>query len=215
HVPKPLRCFSIYKIDSEDDYEKLYRRITEQPEIEKPVLGEIKKLSNLQVEPLFNNTICKSGKINKIYLNLPIVGLDLFGREKYLSLLDQCWDSNYTNIVIVIAWGGVGKTSLVNKWLNQMSKKNYRGAKRVYGWTFYNQGTETNTQASADHFIVDALNWFGDPNPDEGSPSNKGKRLAELINKQRTLLILDGLEPLQYPLGAVKGRIKDQAIVSN
>jgi len=214
HIPKPLRGFSIYKIDSEDDYEKLYRRITEQPEVQKPVLGKIKKLSKMQSEPLFNNTIYKQEKINKIHLNLPIVSLDLFGREKYLSILDQFWESHYTNMVSIIAWGGVGKTSLVNKWLNQMSKKNYRGAERVYGWTFYNQGTEINTQASADHFIVDALKWFGDPKPDEGSPSNKAERLAELINKQRTLLLLDGLEPLQHPLGALKGRIKDQALVT-
>jgi len=27
----------------------------------------------------------------------------------------------------------------------------------------------------------------------------KGRRLARLVSEQRTLLLLDGLEPLQYP----------------
>ncbi len=43
--------------------------------------------------------------------------------------------------------------------------------------------------------------WFGDPAPERGSPWQKGERLAGLIQKQRTLLVLDGLEPLQNPPG--------------
>ena len=56
------------------------------------------------------------------------------------------------------------------------------------------------------------MRWFGDPNPDEGLPWNKGERLAELVKKQRTLLILDGLEPLQYPPGEMVGSLKDPGL---
>lgn len=37
-------------------------------------------------------------------------------------------------------------------------------------------------------------------------------RLAEFIRKQHTLLILDGLEPLQNPPGEGQGQIKDPAL---
>lgn len=36
--------------------------------------------------------------------------------------------------------------------------------------------------------------------------------LARLIRERRSLLVLDGLEPLQYPPGPMVGRLKDQAL---
>jgi len=143
---------------------------------------------------------------------LPSTSPDLFGREKELGMLDAAWGNPQTNIVSLVAWGGVGKTALVNKWLMQMGKDNYRGAEQVYGWSFYSQGAAEGRQTSADLFITSVLRWFGDPNPDEGSPWSKGERLGELIKKQWTLLILDGLEPLQYPPGEMEGRLKDSGL---
>jgi len=143
---------------------------------------------------------------------LPSISPDLFGREKELEMLDAAWENPKTNIVSLVAFGGVGKTALVNKWLLQMGEDNHRGAERAYGWSFYSQGAAEGKQASADLFIASALKWFGDPNPDEGSPWSKGERLGELIKEQWTLLILDGLEPLQYPPGEMEGRLKDPGL---
>src|SRR5437016_6794626 len=73
---------------------------------------------------------------------LPTTGSELFGREAELQLLDEAWASPSTNIVSFVAWGGVGKTALVNHWLKRrMARDNYRSAERVYGWSFYSQGT--------------------------------------------------------------------------
>src|SRR5207249_10625925 len=102
--------------------------------------------------------------------------------------------------------------ALVNHWLARMAADGWRGAERVYAWSFYSQGTSDERGASADLFVADALRFFGDANPSEGSPSDKAKRLAALIRRQRTLLILDGLEPLQYPPGYEEGRFKDRAL---
>ena len=44
------------------------------------------------------------------------------------------------------------------------------------------------------------------------SARDKGERLAELVAARRTLLILDGLEPLQHSPKAIRGRLKDPAI---
>ncbi|HKQ07389.1 MAG TPA: hypothetical protein VJ464_19850 [Blastocatellia bacterium] len=143
---------------------------------------------------------------------LPTSGPDLFGRGAELQLLDDAWANPNINIVTFIAWGGVGKTALVNHWLKQrMARDNYRGAERVYGWSFYSQGTSERA-ASADLFIDQALRWFGDTDPTAGSPWGKGERLARFIRQSRTLLILDGLEPLQYPPGHYEGRLKDAAM---
>jgi len=84
----------------------------------------------------------------------------------------------------------------------------------VYGWSFYSQGAREGGQASADPFIAAALEWFGDPEMATSgkSPWDKGERLAELVRKQPTILILDGLEPLQYPPGEMGGRLKDPGL---
>ena len=145
---------------------------------------------------------------------LPSTNPELFGRDKELKILDEVWDNTGTNIISFVAWGGVGKTALVNTWLSKMRQDNFRGAERVFGWSFYSQGAAEGKQASADQFIASALKWFGDPEPDAGSPWEKGERLAEFVRKEKTLLILDGLEPLQQPFREKEGRIKDPGLQS-
>ena len=150
---------------------------------------------------------------DKIYLSrLPTTRGELFGREQETAILCNAWADPHTNILTLVAWGGVGKTALVNEWLNGMAKDNYRGAERVYGWSFYSQGTREDRQVAADEFLAHALSWFGDQTSQAKPPWDKGVRLAELLRKQKTLLILDGVEPLQYPLGEMQGRLKDQGL---
>jgi hypothetical protein len=45
------------------------------------------------------------------------------------------------------------------------------------------------------------------------SPWDKGARLAELVAARRTLLVLDGLEPLQHS-GTLRGELKDGALLA-
>jgi tetratricopeptide (TPR) repeat protein len=142
---------------------------------------------------------------------LPVTGAELFGRQKELELLDEAWESDQTHVVSLVAWGGVGKTTLVNKWLERLAADNYRGARRVYGWSFYSQGTGERV-TSADLFISEALTWFGDPDPTAGSPWDKGQRLADLVRREKTLLVLDGMEPLQSGLDYERGKVKDPAL---
>jgi tetratricopeptide (TPR) repeat protein len=140
---------------------------------------------------------------------LPTTGRELFGREPELGWLDACWDEG-VHIASVVAFGGVGKTALVNRWLAGMRDEGWDGAVKVYGWSFYSQGTDQ--RSSSDEFISAALRWFGDPDPTQGSPWDKGERLAELVKKERTLLVLDGVEPLQWGPGAQEGTLKDPAL---
>lgn len=144
-------------------------------------------------------------------VRLPVTGPNLFGRDEELRMLDKAWASRKTNIVSFVAWGGVGKSALVNHWLNRMREKNYRGAEKVFGWSFYSQGTRDET-SSADLFLASALRWFGDLDFEGRNQEEKGQRLAEVIRNYRTLLILDGLEPLQHGPGERKGRLKQPGI---
>ncbi len=143
--------------------------------------------------------------------HLPNTGPYLFGRDAMLALLDDAWNDNQTNVFALVAGGGVGKSALVNHWLAAMGQDGYRGARRGYGHSCYSQGPSAGT-ASADAFFAEALAWFGDPDPTKGTAWARGERLAELVRKERTLLILDGMEPLQFPPGPNAGRVTDPGL---
>ena len=99
---------------------------------------------------------------------LPVTGGDVFGREEDIGFLDDAWANQEVNIVTIVAWGGVGKSTLVNHWLRRMAAEHYRSAQLVFGWSFYRQGTSGGT-STADEFVDTALSWFGDPDPRLGT----------------------------------------------
>jgi hypothetical protein len=142
---------------------------------------------------------------------LPVTGSDIFGREEDIAFLDRAWANRDVNVVTIVAWAGAGKSTLVNHWLRRLAAEKYRSAQLVFGWSFYRQGTSGGT-SSADEFIDAALAWFGDPDPRLGTAWEKGERLARLISHRRTLLVLDGLEPLQNPPGSQEGRLRDPSL---
>jgi hypothetical protein len=125
----------------------------------------------------------------------------LFGREAEMADLNKAWDSagaDKTNVVVLDATGGIGKTALVHHFVHGLATQGWRGAEAVFVWSFYSQGTDDKRQASADDFFKTALAWFGHTGDAPASQHDKGVRLAELIAAKRALVILDGLEPLQY-----------------
>src|SRR6516164_1940243 len=142
---------------------------------------------------------------------LPVTGSEIFGREEDITFLDRAWAKKDVNVVTIVAWAGVGKSTLVNHWLRRMAVRHYRFAELVFGWSFYRQGSTGGT-SSADEFLDAALSWFGDPDPRVGTGWEKGERLAKLIAHRRTLLVLDGLEPLQNPPGPLEGRVRDPSL---
>ena len=66
---------------------------------------------------------------------LPSTGSELFGRDGELAALDEAWEDGETNVVTLVAFGGVGKSALVNHWLGRMREDGYRGARRGHGAT--------------------------------------------------------------------------------
>jgi hypothetical protein len=142
---------------------------------------------------------------------LPVTGSNVFGREEDIGFLNDAWTNQHVNVVTIVAWAGVGKSTIVNHWLRRMAAERYCSAELVFGWSFYRQGTRGGT-SSADEFLDAALTWFGDPDPRIGTAWEKGERLAKLVAHRRTLLILDGLEPLQNPPGPQEGRLREPSL---
>lgn len=135
---------------------------------------------------------------------------NLVGRDDELTELDEAWFDRQTNIVSLIAWGGAGKTSLINEWLVRLQQANYRDAETVLGWSFYSQGTKERA-TSADIFLdwaLDRLGITGVP----ASATAKGDALTRALASRRILLVLDGIEPLQHGPGEQEGLLKDPGL---
>ncbi|MBI1766002.1 MAG: DUF4062 domain-containing protein [Acidobacteria bacterium] len=121
------------------------------------------------------------------------------------------------HILTFVALGGEGKTSLVAKWAAELAAQDWPGCDAAFAWSFYSQGTRDQVAASSDLFLNEALTFFGDAAM-ANSPAgafDKGRRLAQLVGERRALLILDGVEPLQYTPGPpLDGKLKDEGIAA-
>jgi class 3 adenylate cyclase len=157
---------------------------------------------------------------------------ELIGRETERQLLHDAWAGNWKSeianrksvsrphVLTFVALGGEGKTSLVAKWAADLAVQDWPGCDAAFAWSFYSQGTREQGEAPSDEFLKKALAFFGD-DADKAfaaSPAGafeKGQRLARLVGQRRSLLILDGLEPLQYaPTAPTPGELKDQGLAA-
>ncbi|MEV4295959.1 trypsin-like peptidase domain-containing protein [Microbispora rosea] len=135
----------------------------------------------------------------------------VLGRKKELSELSAAWHDRDSHILVLEAWTGVGKTALVNEWLDRLRDDPLPRLERVIGWSFNNRLLDEATVGGSE-FVRTVLRWLGDPAPDSGSVWARGERLAHLLQEQRTLLILDGLESLL--VGAAPSAIVDPSIAT-
>ncbi len=143
---------------------------------------------------------------------LPHMADKLVGRDEELAMLDAAWGDPHVHVASLVAEGGVGKTALAVEWMTRLAARDWPGVERYFDWSFYSQGVREQGGASADAFVDAALRHFEDPQPRSTSPYERGERLARLVAERPTLLILDGVEPLQHGPGAARGRVKDPAL---
>nr|VFJ45817.1 MAG: hypothetical protein BECKFW1821A_GA0114235_101113 [Candidatus Kentron sp. FW] len=142
---------------------------------------------------------------------------ELVGREVELELLTRAWHDPATRILVLVAEGGEGKTSLVAQWLMEnFIHANWAGVEAFFDWSFYSQGTRDQSAANSGQFLDTALRHFRETALADSptSADQKAEALARCVARQRALLVLDGVEPLQHPdrPGGLAGRFKDVGI---
>jgi tetratricopeptide (TPR) repeat protein len=216
-IPEPLRPLTHYLLDSEENYNALYDFLLGQAGVEPRPVGKLKAKERRRGVPLtFNEPAKVSDTPPRISpLRLSVTGKKFVGREQELAMLDRAWNSSGNqkiNIVSLIGQGGEGKSAIALEWYLRRSRDGWQGARHVFDWSFYSQGTSAQSSASADDFFNAAFEWFGHTGEVPKDPWTKGGKLAEIITAERTLLMLDGLEPLQQPPGDYGGEFKDPAI---
>jgi hypothetical protein len=221
-IPEPMRWGTYYALTSERAYQDLYDFLLDQAGVEPQPVGVLKtKPRRKGVALSFDEPVPAEGTKIDISRIIKYAPAELIGREVETKLLSDAWDKAVRNetkrphVLTFVALGGEGKTSLVAKWAADLAHQGWPGCDAVFAWSFYSQGTREQMAASSDLFLNEALTFFGDAAM-AGSAQGafeKGRRLAQLAGERRALLVLDGLEPLQYPPGPpMNGKLKDDGI---
>jgi len=209
-IPEPLRGHNHYSPLSKRGYDELCDFLKGQAGVEPAPVGKLELRPRRQVAPL-----SFSGDPRIAPSRLSHTADKLFGRDADLARLARTWKERKVRLLTLVAFGGVGKTSLVGRWAGELSGRGFDGAD-YFDWSFYSQGTRDHSTASGDAFIDSALRFFGDEAMADSARDgwSKGARLAEILGSRRALLVLDGLEPLQYPPGPLAGELRDPAMTA-
>jgi tetratricopeptide (TPR) repeat protein len=118
HIPTPLQGATYYPVDAKDGYESLLRRLTNQPRVRKPSLGELKILP--PVEPREREqglapTVQSSWPAVSLPRGGPKVSVPFAGREEELKELTAGMGSG-KKVVAVVGMAGQGKSCLIGEW---------------------------------------------------------------------------------------------------
>jgi len=134
--------------------------------------------------------------LNVSTYHLPVTGFSLIGRDEELELLSDSLSSDAIAIVDICGFAGMGKTCLVNRWLQGLINAGADIVENIFGWSFSRQGSD-GVKVSSDSFleaIWDFLDLGGSP---PRSAQEKARIIASKLGETRTLLVLDGIETLQ------------------
>jgi hypothetical protein len=133
HVPRDARfAFSPSEVQSQKEH---YRRISALGHDRGLFLNE-ERLSSAVLRDLVEILPRLESTVHVTPTKLRHTAERLIGRDEDLSGLDAAWNDPHKNVVIVRAFGGMGKTSLVATWMAELALKNWRGAERVFDWSF-------------------------------------------------------------------------------
>lgn len=206
-------------------YEHLIRILTRQAKVEMNPLRAVPVLSTKRA-PTGSQSSAEADFKADISRVIKYAPAELIGREAETKLLNDAWakgqihEAKRLHVLTFVALGGEGKTSLVAKWAAELAHQDWPGCAAAFAWSFYSQGTREQVAASSDLFLKEALTFLGDDEDKQFAASSagafeKGQHLARIVGQRRSLLILDGLEPLQYaPTSPTPGQLKDQGIAA-
>ncbi len=220
HIPEPLRKHTHYTLTSKESYDALCDFLDQVAGVEPRPVGKRRPRQRRTGTPLKfkeepdNPAPTAAHDLSRILRYVPS---ELVGREVELAQIDDAWRSDATHVLTFVALGGEGKTSLVAKWAAKLSAENWHDCETAFAWSFYSQGTRDRGDASADVFLAEALRFFGEGELADSPTSawEKGRQLARVVGARRALLILDGLEPLQYPpTSPTKGELKEDGLIA-
>lgn len=126
-----------------------------------------------------------------------------------LTLLDHAWADAARRVLVITGPAGSGKSTLVNGWTARLCQT--AAPVVALGWCFQPDSSPFAPPDALAGFLRAALRRL-DQTPESLAEELWVPRLLERLHRQRTLLVLDGLEALLEPRGPHAGRARDERL---
>lgn len=195
-IPIPLRSTTHYRLDTEDGYELLYRRLTNQPRTRKPGLGKLRSLPSRERKQLFQEeslpaTSNLSSELRSRSPNFFAYDDAWVGRDKLIRELSDRIRGN-CRLLILVGITGIGKTALGERLAVEVSDWFEND------WSHYHQENFDDEQQTSDFASVAARwleKWGELITPDDRKdPQRLLYRLIKYLRENRYLIQMDSLE---------------------
>lgn len=137
------------------------------------------------------------------------------GRHGFLSALEGARADQTSRVVLMHGFGGIGKTTILWNWVERLRGMQFPGLPQVFAYSFYNQGAQSGGKVSSRPFFDEARHHFrqlGCRTLDAANPERFGEEVARAFRQVGGLIVLDGLEPLQFAPNVNGGRCQDQEL---
>lgn len=146
------------------------------------------------------------------HLKTPLPTNEHVDRDATAYQLSAAWMNPRIRVVNLVGEAGVGKSTLLASWLQHLARDQWRGAEQVFCWSFQQQAP-TGRKQSADECFYALRQLLCDVDDAPEAWWETGARLAQLIHRQRMLVVLDDLDPLLRIDDQHNARITDDAIL--
>jgi nucleoside phosphorylase len=184
-ISSPLRSATNYRLYTPDGYESLYRRLTNQPKIQKPELGKLQQLPSRDRKQVFPET-SPENPLNFFALDEAWVGRSVLLQDLSQRVRNSC------RLLLLVGMTGIGKTALGE-----------RLAVELVGWfekdwNQFHQENFDDEQQSSDFSSV-AVRWlekWGEliTAEDRKDPQRLVYRLVQQLCEKRYLVQMDSVE---------------------
>jgi nucleoside phosphorylase len=189
-IPSPLRSVTSYRLNTDDGYKLLYRRLTNQPKIRKPERGKLQTLAPHSRKQIFQNTsqLYEITKPEFFSYDSSWVGREYLSSQLSGKLTSSC------RLLLILGLTGIGKTALAEKiatdlqnWFDRDWKNNLRRANFDY------EDKPTDFASTATRWLEE---WGVVLSTKDKNPEQLLQRLLKYLNENCVLVILDSLERL-------------------
>jgi nucleoside phosphorylase len=185
-IPSPLRSATSYRLQNDDGYELLYRRLTSQPRNRKPQLGKLQTLAPRDRKQVFPETSPANP------LNFFAMDGGWVGRSNLIEDISRRVYQKSCRLVMLVGMAGIGKTALGERLVIELADWFDNN------WTRFQQENFDDEQQSSDFASVAArwLEKWGETitSEDRKDPERLLNRLVRYLRQNRCLVQVDSLE---------------------